>query len=113
MNKVPSPMALAGRGSRMQLGDGKKAEMNTPDRDVGNRKEFSSLGPAGWVALAALFGILALVIWYAVHAWGLLGDVSISPLGWFFLCLGVVLTIAVGAGLMALLFYSNRSGKDF
>jgi len=77
------------------------------------RARAGSLGPAGWIALAALSGILAAVVWYAVSAWRLLGAVSISPLGWFFLCLGVVLTIAVGGGLMGLLFYSSRSGKDF
>jgi hypothetical protein len=27
--------------------------------------------------------------------------------------LGVVVTILVGSGLMALLFYSSRSGRDF
>jgi hypothetical protein len=60
-----------------------------------------------------LFGFLAWTIWSAIRAWGLLGGVSISPLGWLFLLLGVVLTIAVGAGLMGLLFYSSRSGRDF
>jgi hypothetical protein len=87
--------------------------MNTPDPDTRKRSNRASLGPAGWVALAALFGFLAWAIWYVVHAWGLLGGVSISPVGWLFLILGVVFTIAVGAGLMGLLFYSSRSGKDF
>jgi hypothetical protein len=43
----------------------------------------------------------------------MLGGVGISPMGWFFLVLGVLFTIAVGAGLMGLLFYSSRKGKDF
>jgi hypothetical protein len=33
--------------------------------------------------------------------------------GWAFLGLGVILTIVLGGGLMALLFYSSRKGKDF
>lgn len=87
--------------------------MNASNGNTKNRSRTSSLGPAGWVALIALFGFLAWAICYAVHAWALLGGVSISPLGWLFLLLGVVLTIAVGAGLMGLLFYSSRSGRDF
>jgi hypothetical protein len=71
------------------------------------------LGPWGIVALVALLGFLAWAIWYAVHTWALLGGVGISSTGWLFLVLGVVFTIAVGSGLMALLFYSSRKGKDF
>jgi hypothetical protein len=87
--------------------------MNAPNGDAGNRSDSSLPGPAGWLALVALFGLLAWATWFAVHAWGLLGGVGISLLGWFFLLLGVVVTIAVGVGLMGLLFYSSRSGKDF
>lgn len=82
--------------------DGKK-----PDPEAGR------LGPAGWLALVVLLGFLVWAIWYAVHAWGMLPGVGISPMGWLFLVLGVVFTIVVGAGLMALLFYSSRKGKDF
>ena len=71
------------------------------------------LGPAGWIALVVLFGLLGWAMWYAVHAWGMIPGVGIPPVGWLFLVLGVLLTILVGSGLMALLFYSSRKGKDF
>lgn len=58
-------------------------------------------------------GFLVGGIYYAVHAWNALGGTSITPLGWLFLGLGVVVTLLVGGGLMALLFYSSREGKDF
>ncbi len=87
--------------------------MNMSNGDAKTRSRTSSLGPAGWAALVALFGFLVWAIWYAVYAWELLGAVGISRLGWLFLLLGVILTIAVGAGLMGLLFYSSRSGRDF
>lgn len=87
--------------------------MNAPDGENNKRSGTSSLGKAGWVALIALFGLLAWAIWYGFQAWGLMGGVSISPMGWLFLLLGVVFTVAVGAGLMGLLFYSSRSGRDF
>ena len=65
------------------------------------------------MAIVALFGLLAAALWYALHAWGALGNVGISPAGWIFLVAGVVFTFLVGAGLMALLFYSSRKGRDF
>lgn len=71
------------------------------------------LGAWGWVALVALFALLAGAIWYCIHAWSELPGVGISPVGWLFLVLGVVLTIVVGGGLMFLLFYSSRKGRDF
>jgi len=80
----------------------------------GNDSETSSrMGVWGWIALVALFGFLGWAIWYAIHAWGVVTGVGLSPAGWVFLVLGVVFTIVVGAGLMGLLFYSSRTGKDF
>jgi len=35
-----------------------------------------------------------------------------SGWGWTFLGLGIVVTIALGAGLMALVFYSSRHDMD-
>ena len=34
------------------------------------------------------------------------------PAGWAALIIGVVLSIALGVGLMALVFHSNRKGHD-
>jgi hypothetical protein len=79
--------------------------MNEPKKD---RK----LGPAGWVALAVLAGLLAVSLWYAIHAWTALAGVAMSPAGWFYLILGALFTLALGAGLMALVFYSSRHDYD-
>lgn len=70
------------------------------------------LGPAGWFAIVVLLGFLAAAIIYAVHAWNAMSGVSISPLGWLFMGMGVFFTIAVGGGLMALVFYSSRHNYD-
>jgi hypothetical protein len=70
------------------------------------------LGPWGWFAIVVLGGFLIAAIVYAVHAWSALGLVHIPPLGWVFLILGVVVTAAVGGGLMALVFYSSRHHYD-
>ncbi|MGH6875851.1 MAG: hypothetical protein ACREHV_00580, partial [Rhizomicrobium sp.] len=71
------------------------------------------LGPWGWFAIAALVALLAAAIWYCVYAWRALPGVGIPPVGWLFVVLGAVCTAAVGGGLMALLFYSSRKGRDF
>ncbi len=75
-------------------------------------KTESKLGPWGWFAIVALIGFLIASIVYAVHAWDALSGVGISATGWLFLVLGVVFTLLVGGGLMALLFYSSRHHYD-
>jgi hypothetical protein len=70
------------------------------------------LGPAGWFAIVAMAGFLAWSAWYAVHAWNALGGISISVTGWIFIVIGVLLTFGLGAGLMALVFYSSRKNYD-
>ena len=87
--------------------------MQGPNRnqDRGNRP--LGLGGWGWFTIIALLVLLAAAIWYCVRAWNEVGGGGISPVGWVFLVLGVTLTIALGGGLMALLFYSSRKGKDF
>ncbi|HWA31664.1 MAG TPA: hypothetical protein VG867_11215 [Rhizomicrobium sp.] len=70
------------------------------------------LGPAGWFTIVILLGFLAGAIAYAIHAWNAMSGVVISPLGWFFMALGIFFTFIVGAGLMALVFYSSRHNYD-
>ncbi len=70
------------------------------------------LGPAGIIALTALVIFLVVAAWYAVHAWMALGAVAMDAVGWTMLILGSLITIAVGAGLMGLLFYSSRKNFD-
>ncbi|HEY3637716.1 MAG TPA: hypothetical protein VGK90_06155 [Rhizomicrobium sp.] len=87
--------------------------MQNPEGDQPNTKNSTRLTGWGWFTLIVLFVLLAVAIWYCIHAWGEVGGSGISPAGWVFLTLGVVVTILVGGGLMALLFYSSREGKDF
>ncbi len=62
--------------------------------------------------IVVLVAILGWAGWYSVHAWSAIGDVGISSTGWVFLVIGIVFTLAVGGGLMALLFYSSRNNFD-
>lgn len=70
------------------------------------------LSAGGWFALIVLGLLLVWAAWYAIHAWNALSGVGISTAGWVFLVLGVVFTIAVGGGLMGLVFYSSRKNYD-
>jgi predicted phage tail protein len=70
------------------------------------------LSRGGWLAIIVLVAFLGWAIWYAAHTWGALAGVGISPAGWVMLGLGVVVTLIVGGGLMALLFYSSRKNYD-
>ena len=62
--------------------------------------------------LLALFCLLAVVIWGAIHAWFSVGDADMSADGYMALALGVMFSLIVGCGLMALVFYSSRRGHD-
>jgi len=65
-----------------------------------------------WVA-AAVAGAVVLVIAFVIAAeWIGIGDSEISGAGWLAMGLGVIVTLALGIGLMALVFISNRRGYD-
>jgi NADH:ubiquinone oxidoreductase subunit 5 (subunit L)/multisubunit Na+/H+ antiporter MnhA subunit len=59
-----------------------------------------------------LLGLLILAALTGFWAWQQIGAVEIGMHGWIALGLGAVLTFAVGAGLMALMFFSARRGYD-
>jgi len=80
--------------------------------DNDNGKRSSRLGPAGIFTIVLLLGFLAWSLWYAVHAWNELEGIAISGTGWVFIVIGVLATVALGAGLMALVFYSARADYD-
>jgi len=59
-----------------------------------------------------LLALLALSIWFAVTAWTRLGGDEIPLYGYVAIVGGVVFSLLVGGGLMALVFYSSRHGYD-
>ena len=72
----------------------------------------SRLSALGVVAILIMLGMLGWAGWYAVSAWNAMSGVKMSPLGWLFMGMGVVVTFLVGAGLMVLIFYSSRHDMD-
>jgi uncharacterized membrane protein YphA (DoxX/SURF4 family) len=60
------------------------------------------------VLVPMLIGATAISIWI----WGEIGDTQIGTQGYIALVLGVIATLAIGGGLMWLVFYSSRRGYD-
>lgn len=69
------------------------------------------LGTGGWLAIVGLGAALGAVTWYAVHAWYAVPD-QMSTNGYVAMALGIVFSVVVGAGLMALVFWSHKKGYD-
>lgn len=70
------------------------------------------LGLGQFIVLGALAAMLILTIFWAVTAWTSSNDVAMSKHGWIALGLGTFFSLIMGCGLMALMFYSSRSGHD-
>jgi hypothetical protein len=67
------------------------------------------------LVLAVLIGLLALAIYVGVTGWNMGADgtgESMSTAGYVAMAFGIVVTLALGAGLMALMYYSNRHDRD-
>ena len=62
--------------------------------------------------LAALGGLLVAALAWAGWLWVDLGEAEISGHGYVAMTLGIVLSLALGCGLMALVFFSARRGYD-
>jgi len=63
------------------------------------------------ITATVLGGLLILAVTFMVQAWARI-DAQLSIHGWIALTLGVVLSLAIGLGLMALVFFSARRGYD-
>jgi hypothetical protein len=59
-----------------------------------------------------LLAILAAAGWYAAAAWVSVSGSPMPATGYIAMTLGVIFSLVVGCGLMALLFYSSRHGYD-
>jgi len=64
------------------------------------------------LVVVPLLVMLAAAGWYASRAWTAVSGPPMPPTGYVAMTLGIVFSLVVGCGLMALLFYSNRYGYD-
>ena len=64
------------------------------------------------LVIILLLALLVGAVFVGHYGWVSAGDVVLPAWGWLMLGLGVFFTLLVGFGLMALVFYSSRSGFD-
>ncbi|ANW00307.1 hypothetical protein [Bradyrhizobium icense] len=67
----------------------------------------------GQIALiVVLIALLMLTGFWATSVWNAAGDTVMDKHGWIALGLGTFFSLLIGCGLMALMFFSSRSGHD-
>lgn len=64
------------------------------------------------VLLVVLAALLVLTGVWAMSVWNASGDAVMDKHGWIALGLGTFFSLLIGCGLMALMFFSSRSGHD-
>lgn len=62
--------------------------------------------------IVPLMLLLAVSAWFAIYAWNAIEGPPIPAEGYVAMALGIVFSLVVGIGLMALVFYSSRHGYD-
>ena len=62
--------------------------------------------------LIPLVALLAVSVWFAIYSWTAIEGPPVPPEGRLAMGLGIVFSLIVGCGLMALVFYSSRHGYD-
>ncbi len=65
-----------------------------------------------WIWVAVAVALLLLVVTVSMRLWVATGASQISIGGWLAMGFGVIVTLALGVGLMALVFISSRRGYD-
>jgi uncharacterized protein YneF (UPF0154 family) len=64
------------------------------------------------LVISILLIILALAVSVAIDAWVAMDQVEMSVHGYIAMTLGIIVSLALGFGLMGLMFYSSRQGYD-
>jgi hypothetical protein len=67
---------------------------------------------AARLLVGSLLVLLVLAGWVAYRAWGLHPELTMPAEGYAAMWIGIVFSLVVGCGLMALVFYSSRRGYD-
>ena len=76
------------------------------------RATLHSGGMRKFAIIVPLLALLAASIWFAIYAWTAIEGPAVPVEGQIAMGLGIVFSLLVGCGLMALLFYSSRRGYD-
>src|SRR5258707_14960531 len=72
----------------------------------------SRMGVGSWIILIVLLSLLVATGVIVYLGWTLGNGTDVPTSGYAAMAFGVIISLAVGLGLMALLFYSSRKGYD-
>jgi hypothetical protein len=64
------------------------------------------------LVIVGLLAFLGMTVGWAIWGWEQTAGTEMGFHGWMAMILGILFTILVGCGLMALMFYSSRHGYD-
>lgn len=71
-----------------------------------------SMGIGAWLVLAVLLTLFVGTVFVSYLGWTSAAGADVPASGYIALVIGVTCSLAVGFGLMALVFYSSRAGYD-
>jgi hypothetical protein len=63
-----------------------------------------------FLILIPLVVLLAAAVWFMVYSWNAIEGPPIPTSGYVAMWLGIIFSLLIGCGLMALVFYSSRHG---
>lgn len=87
--------------------------MKSAECKTGAASEVSAVARMGsWTILIVLLSLLALTSVVVYLGWTYGKDADVPTSGYVAMAIGVIFSLAVGFGLMALVFYSSRKGYD-
>lgn len=71
-----------------------------------------SMGMAGWLVVAVLLTLFVGTVFVSYLGWTSAAGADVPASGYVALVIGVICSLVVGFGLMALVFYSSRAAYD-
>lgn len=84
--------------------------MESPGND--NTDDAHYMNTMRALIIVGLFALLTASVWFAGAAWERFGGDAIPLYGYIAIAGGILFSLLIGGGLMALVFYSNRHGYD-
>jgi hypothetical protein len=86
--------------------------VRTGNRDRSEPATWIRLGAGSWIILILLLALLIFTGFIIYRGWALGDGTDVPAFGYAAMVFGVIISLAIGFGLMALIFYSSRAGYD-
>jgi hypothetical protein len=113
--KTRSRKYFHGGAKRRFIQQRKKIDMKAANQDNGAEPDVlvpARLGIGSWTILIVLLLVLAGTLVIAYLGWTLANGTDVPASGYVAMAFGALVSLGVGFGLMALIFYSSRKGYD-